>query len=413
MTSTLEPRPLPVPRESVCPFGPAPEVAPLRSQAPVVKVRCPTGIDAWLVTTYAEAREVLGDPRRFSNNSGQAGHVLAAMPPDAPLEEGDFARMDGLDHVRFRRVFAPAISTLKRMEQFRPMVQRTVDDLVDALAGKTPPVDLHEEFSKPLTTAVIAELLDVPYAERPLFQRVADAMFSGRSEVLDLEAAKFPLLDYVSGLVTQRRSKPGDDALSVLVGRGQDAEKPFSDVELTKMASGLLAAGYDTTASLISHGVLALLEHPEQFALLRDEPGAVPAAVEELLRLLAVGSGLLRVAKVDTEIAGTAIAAGDYVVVAVQAANHDPAQFTEPERMDITREPNSHIGFGYGPHQCVGQQIARLEISTVLGTLPRRVPSLRLAVPLTDVVFKARTAIHGPVELPVTWDAVQPAQRLE
>jgi cytochrome P450 len=373
-------------------------------------VSCPTGIDAWLVTSYAQAREVLGDPRRFSNNSGQAGHVIAAMPPDAPLEEGDFSRMDGIDHVRFRRVFAPAISTLKRMEQFRPMVQRTVDGLLDALATKTGPVDLHEEFSKPLTTAVIAELLDVPYADRALFQRAAEALFSGKSQVEDLEAARFPLFEYVAEQIVQRRTAPGEDALSVLVGRGQEAEQPFSDLELTKMAAGLLAAGYDTTASLISYATLALLEHPEQFALLRDDPGTVPAAVEELLRLLAVGSGLLRVAKVDTEIAGTAVAAGDYVVVAIQAANHDPAQFADPERLDITRQANAHIGFGHGPHQCVGQQIARLEISSVLGTLPRRVPSLRLAVPLADVTFKAETSVYGPVALPVVWDAVLPAE---
>ncbi|HEY0804696.1 MAG TPA: cytochrome P450, partial [Pseudonocardiaceae bacterium] len=238
----------------------------------VVKVTCPTGIDAWLVTSYAQAREVLGDPQRFSNNSGQAGHVLANMPPDLPLQEGDFSRMDGADHVRFRRVFAPAVSTMKRIELFRPMVQRTVDGLLDGLAAATEPVDLHESFAKPLTTAVIAELLDVPYADRALFHRTAEALFSGRTDVDDLAAARFPLFEFVHDQVVRRRTAPGEDALSVLVTRGQEAERPFTDLELIKMAAGLLVAGYDTTASLISYGVLALLERPEQFALLRTDP---------------------------------------------------------------------------------------------------------------------------------------------
>jgi cytochrome P450 len=411
LSSTIseQPRPLPLPREKKCPFGPAPEVAEIREQGQLVKVTCPTGIDAWLVTRYADVREVMGDPQRFSNHSGQAGHVLANMPPDSPVYEGDFFRMDGPDHIRFRRVFAPAVSTVKRLELFRPMVQRTVDELLDGLAGVTGPVDLHDKFAKPLTTAVIAELLDVPHADRGLFHRVAEALFSGKTDVDDLDAARFPLFEYVQDLVVKRRTEPGEDALSVLVTRGQDAETPFSDIELIKMAAGLLVAGYDTTASLITYGTLALLDSPQQYALLHENPATVPTAVEEIVRLLAVGSGLLRVAKVDTEIGGTPIAAGEYVVVAVQAANHDPAQFADPEHLDITRQHNAHIGFGHGPHQCVGQQIARLELSTVLATLPRRVPSLRLAVPFDDVEFKSDTTVYGPASLPVTWDEVLPA----
>jgi cytochrome P450 len=402
-------RPLPLPRENLCPFGPAPEVGEIREQSPVVKVSCPTGIEAWLVTRYADVREVLGDPRRFSNSSGQAGHVLANMPPDAPHIEGDFSRMDGLDHVRFRRVLAPAISTVKRVNTFRPMVQRTVDNLLDGLAAETEPVDLHEQFAKPLTTSVIAELLDVPYADRAIFHRVAEALFSGTSEVDDLEAVRFPLFDYLQGLVTSRRAQPGEDALSVLVDRGQAAQRQFSDLELTMMAAGLLVAGYDTTASMISYGTLALLERPDQYRLLAREPDRAPAAAEELVRLLGVGAGLMRLVTVDTQIAGVPIAAGEYVVVSIQGANHDPAHFDKPEQLDVTRDASTHVGFGYGPHQCAGQQIARLELTTALATLPRRIPSLRLAVPFGQVDFKADTTVFGPRALPVTWDEVLPA----
>lgn len=407
--SESDARLLPVPREDQCPFGPAPEVAELRARSPIVKVTCPTGIEAWLVTGYTDVREVLGDSRRFSNSSGQAGHIQANMPPGSPVEEGDFFRMDGPDHVRFRRVFAPAISTMKRVTTFRPLVQRLVDELLDGLATVTEPVDLHERFAKPLTTSVIAELLGVPYADRTIFHRTAEALFSGDTDTDDLEAAIRPLFEYVYGLVADRRAAPGEDVLSVLVDRGRTAAPPFTDLELTKMAAGLLVAGYDTTASMITYSTLALLERPDQFRLLADEPERAPAAAEEVLRLLAVGSGLLRVATVDTEIAGVPIAAGEFVVVAIQAANHDPHHFDTPEQLDITRDASTHIGFGHGPHQCVGQQIARLELTTVLGTLPRRIPSLRLAVPFDEIVFKSASTVHGPTALPVTWDEVRPS----
>ncbi|WP_202818848.1 cytochrome P450 [Actinosynnema sp. ALI-1.44] len=381
----------------------------MRTRTPVARVTCPTGIEAWLVTRYADAREVLGDSRRFSNRCGPAGHMLANMPPGVPVGEGDFSKMDGQDHVRFRRVFAPAVTTVRRIEEFRPMVRRTADELLDGLAAVSGPVDLHERFAKPLTSSVIAELLGVPYADRGMFQCYAETMFDGRTGVNDLAAVRVALFGYVANLIRSRRVTPGEDALSVLVTRGQAHEKPFTDLELTKMAAGLLAAGYDTTASAITYGVLALLADRSQFDRLAADPSLAAGAAEELVRLLGGGSGLMRVATVDTEIAGQPIAAGEYVVVAIQAADHDPERFPEPERLDIDRQASGHMGFGYGPHQCVGQQIARLELTTALATLPRRVPTLRLAVPQKEIRFKADTTVYGPVALPVTWDEILPA----
>jgi cytochrome P450 len=406
LSPTIDALPLPLPRGQVCPFGPAPEVAELRRHSPVVKVACPTGIEAWLVTRYADVREVLGDPERFSLRTGQAGHVLANQPPDAEIEEGDFNRMDGPDHLRFRRVVAPAVTTVKRTELFRPLVQRTVDELVDALG--TGPVDLHERFANPLTSSVVAELLDVPYADRHLFGDVATALFDATTEVDDVDAAKFPLLDYVHELVVQRMREPGDDVISVIAAKARAGNHPFTELELTKIAAGLLVAGFDTTAGIITYGMLALLTDPEQFALLRDDPSLAANAAEEVLRLLSNGAGLMRVATVDTEIAGTPIAAGDFVVAAVQAANHDPDQFTDADQLTVTRPRGAHLGFGYGPHQCPGQHIARLELATVLGTLPRRIPSLRLAIPLEDIEFRTETIVFGPAKLPVTWDEIRP-----
>ncbi|MFD9891401.1 cytochrome P450 [Amycolatopsis sp. NPDC059027] len=370
---------------------------------------CPTGIEAWLVTRYADVREVLGDQERFSARSGQAGHVLLNQPPDAGVEEGDFNRMDSADHLRFRRVIAPAITTVKRTELFRPLVQRITDDLLDELAGETGPVDLHARFATPLTSSVIAELLDVPPGDRVLFRNAARALFDGHVEADELAAANVPLYAYLAELVARRVQEPGEDVISVMAARARAADQPLTQLELTKVAASLLAAGYDTTAGMITYGMLALLRDPDQLAILRDHPALAPNAAEELVRLLSTGNGLMRVATVDTELAGTRIAAGDYVVVAIQAADHDPDRFPEPERLDVTRTRAAHLGFGHGSHQCPGQHIARLELSTVLATLPRRIPSLRLAVPFEEIQFKKDTVVLGPVALPVAWDEVLPA----
>ncbi|MFB9904379.1 cytochrome P450 [Allokutzneria oryzae] len=396
MSANTSARPLPL-RTPGCPYRPAPEIADL---APVEKVLCPTGIAAWLVTGYDDVREVLGDPARFSSASGQFGHVLANQPPDAPLTEGAFHRMDGADHLRFRRLLAPAISTPKRIEQFRAGVERVVHERLDALATSGPPVDLHVEFSHAVTTAVLADLLAVP-AE--LFQKAAQTLFDSEVDRASLIAVMAEVVGYVTEVVQARRAAPGDDVVSVLIERGG----ALNDTELVNMIVGLVLAGLDTMATAISYAVVLLLDHPEDYAALGEDPGLVPGAVEELLRYTSNGSGTLRVAAVDTELAGVPIAAGEYVIAAAHAANFDPRHFTDPDRLDIRRGRNPHIGFGHGPHQCVAQQLARLEMVAALGALTRRVPTLRLAVPFEEIEFKYQTPMGGPARLPVTWDRIE------
>ncbi|GAA1981952.1 cytochrome P450 [Amycolatopsis minnesotensis] len=396
---------LPLPNGRLCPFGPAPEIGAIRESPSLPRVSCPTGIDAWLVTRYADAREVLGDPHRFSSKPGTAGHILANTPPDAPIDAGQFVRMDGADHLRFRRVLAPAISTAKRIAAIEPMVRRIVDDKLDELGAGARPVDLHEQFAQPVTTAVIAELFGVPESDRGLFHQAADALFLGTAEELDVLVGK--LYQLLMELIARRRSEPTEDSLGILVGRGPD----LTDFELFTTAVTTLLAGYDTTSSMISHATLALLRDPAQFALLREDPAVLPGAVEEFMRLLGSAGAVLRVATADTVLSGTPIAAGDYVVVSVQGANHDPAQFADPGRLDLRRDARQHLAFGFGPHRCVGQQLARMELTVVLGTLSRRVPGLRLTVPFDEIEFKTGTPNTGPVSLPVTWDELLPRPR--
>ncbi|GLL02214.1 cytochrome P450 [Dactylosporangium matsuzakiense] len=398
--------PLPLAGAQRCPFGPPPDYAELREHHPVSRVECPTGIEAWLVTRYADVREVLGDPQRFSTRPGTGSHILAGYAAGEP-GEGDFPRMDGPEHLRFRRHMAPELSNMRRVAQLRPMVRRVVDERIDALATTAPPAELYADFAKPVTTAVIAGMLDVPAADHPLFQHAAEALFAGASSGADVAAAMQPLFEYLYGMVAARRAAPGEDVLSRMIVRSDQTERPFTDTELVRMSAGLLVAGYDTTASMIAHGVLALLEHPQELARLRHDPTLAAAGAEELVRYLGVGGGLLRAATEDTTIAGQPIKAGDYVVVAIQSANRDPALYADGDRLDIGRPTGPHVGFGHGPHQCVGQQLARLELTAVLAALPRRIPTLRLAVPFADIRFKVASAVLGPVAVPVTWDGIE------
>jgi cytochrome P450 len=402
-------RPLPLPGARECPFGPPPEYADLRAGSPVTRVACPTGVAAWLVSRYADVREVLGDPQRFSNRPGTAAHVLSGFGGDTPVGEGEFPRMDGAEHLRFRRHMAPEMSNMKRINQLRPFVRQIVNERLDLLAVRTPPVEMYAEFARPVTTAVIAELLSVPESDRGLFQQAAEALFAGASSTADVAEAMQPLFQYLYTMVLARREEPGEDVLSRMIVRSDQTDRPFTDIELVMMSAALLIAGYDTTASLISHSILALLEHPQELERLRAGPSLAATATEELVRYLGVGTGLLREVTRDTAIAGQPVKAGDYVVVAVQSANRDSALYPDADRLDVGRASGAHLGFGHGPHQCVGQQLARLELSTVLATVPRRIPSLRLAVPFDEIRFKVDTSVRGPVAVPVTWDKVVPA----
>jgi cytochrome P450 len=400
---------LPASRPRECPFGPPPEYARLRAEAPVTRVACPTGITAWLVSRYADVREVLGDAERFSSRPGQVAHLMHHADPERPVMPGEFTRMDGAEYQRFRRHIGPEVTAPRRLAVLRPTVQRIVDEQIDRLAAAGAPADLYNDFTVPVTTAAIGSLVGVPYEDRHLFHNAAAAVFSDVAGAADVRTVMRPLHEYLGTLVARRRAEPGDDALSRVMVRTTTTEHPFSDQELVAMCAVMLVAGFDTTATALAHGILALLTLPEELARLQKDASLIPAAVEEIVRMLGGASGVARQATCDTEIGGRRVARGDYVVVAIQAADHDPDVFPEPDRFDIGRRLDGHLGFGHGSHQCFGQQTARLEMTLALETLLRRMPSVRLAMPLTDIPFKTGTAVVGPARVPVTWDEVLPA----
>jgi cytochrome P450 len=315
----------------------------------------------------------------------------------SPQMPGLFISMDPPDHPRLRRKLTGAF-TVKRMKTLEDHIVEVVERQVDHLAHLTPPVDLVREFALPVPSLVICELLGVPYADRDTFQ-VNSAKFLEKDVALEEKMAAFGALNtYLAELVTHKRAEPGEDILSDLA-RDDD----LTVEELTGIAFLLLLAGHETTANMLALGAFALLEHPEQLAELRAEAALLPDAVEELMRYLSIADIFYRYATEDIELGGETVRAGSTVVVSLLAANRDPRRFDNPDTLDIRRKARGHLSFGHGIHQCLGQQLARIEMHAGFGGLLRRFPTLALAVPAGEVRVKSDMNIYGVHELPVTW----------
>ncbi|MER5522236.1 cytochrome P450 [Streptomyces sp. NPDC002763] len=390
----------PMPRSMRCPFDPPPALKAAQEAGPLAKVRLWDGKDYWLVTRYADQRAVLLDPR-VSAEADRPGYPLQA--PSNGKNNISFIMMDDPEHARLRRMVTAPFA-VKRVEAMRPAVQKIVDDLIDAMLAGPNPVDLVEVFALPVPSLVICALLGVPYEDHDFFQENSKLLISRDTSVEDRTAAHGRLVGYLDRLMGEKMQNPAEDLFSGLVARVEAGE--LTRLDAAQMGVLLLLAGHETTANMITLGTLALLEHPEQFALLRDsdDPKVIAGAVEELLRYLSiVHSGRRRAVLADIEVAGQVIRAGEGVIMASDIANRDPEAFPDPDRLDLTRDARRHVAFGFGVHQCLGQPLARLELQVVYGTLYRRIPTLRLAADLADLPFKHNGGVYGVHELPVAW----------
>src|SRR6478672_4814588 len=310
---------------------------------------------------------------------------------------------DAEEHTRFRRMLSKPF-TFKRVEGLRPAIQEVTDECIDSILAGPQPADMVAKLALPVPTRVISEMLGVPYEDHEFFQEHANAGLARYAAADAMQKGAFSLHQYLVNLVEEKQANPSEDAVSDLAERVTAGE--ISVKEAAQLGTGLLIAGHETTANMIGIGILALLENPEQAARLRDsdDPKFIANAVEELMRYLSIiQTGQRRIAVEDIEIGGETIRAGDGIILDVAPANWDTRQFPNPDRLDLRREDGPHVGFGYGRHQCVGQQLARMELQIVLPTLFRRIPALRLAVPIEEVPYKHDTLAYGVYELPVTW----------
>ncbi|MFG1972678.1 cytochrome P450 [Nonomuraea fuscirosea] len=388
----------PMPR--TCPFDPPPRYAELRESAPVTRVSLPGDRKAWLVTGHANIRAVLSDPHVGSDRT-HPGFPLV-MPGFGDNLKGSILIMDPPEHNLHRRMVTTEF-TVRRVQGMRPRIQEIVDGRIDELLAGPAPADLVQALSLPVPSLVICELLGVPYEKRAFFHTRTAEIVSKGTGAERRTAAMGEVRRFLYELVGEKLRDPGEDLLSRLVVKYQEADM-FDHEAMSGMALTLLIAGHETTANMISLGTLALLENPDQLAELRADPSLVPGAVEELLRYFTiVDQATSRVATGDLEVDGVLIRAGEGVIAAASSGNRDPRVFEDPDTLDVRRSARGHLAFGHGRHQCLGQNLARLELEVVYTTLFGRIPGLRLAVPFEELPFKQDANVYGLHRLPVAW----------
>jgi cytochrome P450 len=397
-----QPQPLPVHKRRDR-FDPVPELGRLRAESPLVKLDLSTGPSSqvgWLATGHDEVRAVLGDSHRFST-----------LPPaDSEADSrrlvqiGNLLHYDPPEHTRLRQMLIPEF-TVRRMRRLEPLVERIVASRLEVLAGAGPPADLMRHFAWPIPGLVACELLGVPRDDQAELARNLELSRGGGrgggiSRARQLAGGK-AFTAYMAKHAAGKRRDPGEDMLGMLV-REHGAD--LTDEELAGIGASVMGAGFENVSGALGLGTLALLEHPDQLALLRERPELLDPAVEELLRYASViPTASPRTARADVPLAGQLVRPGEQVICSLIAVNR-PDPGTARDRFDITREPVPHMAFGHGVHHCLGAPLARMELRIAYRALLRRFPTLRLAVPPEEIRFRPPASRNYAVEsLPVSW----------
>ncbi len=403
-----------------------PVYAAMREEGAVSRLTMPSGEALWLVTRYAEAAAMLKDHARFANDPANTmtddeyAALFQQMTERLTPEQQEFAAqtdeilsrnllgVDPPDHSRLRRLVAIPF-TPKYIEGLRPRVQEIADTLLDAVETRARDtgqrqMEVIDDYAYPLPLTVIAEMLGIPPGDRDRFRGWSQAAVSftpADPANPEITAKLIEFIAYLRDLVAEKRANPGDDLLSGLVLAEAEGDT-LSENELLSMMFLLIVAGHETTVNLIGNGALALLDHPEQLARLGEQPELLKPAIEEMLRYSGpVEMSLSRWVLEDMEFGGEQMNRGDQVVALLASANHDGAQFPDPEVFDIGREPNRHLAFGTGIHACLGATLARLEGQIAFATLLARMPDLGLAIPRDEVEWRGATFLRGLTRLPV------------
>jgi cytochrome P450 len=395
----VEPQRFPVIR--VTAFDPPTWLGQLREQQPLSRLRFADGHVGWLVANHTMARELFADQRLSAQATrrrpviARPGQSKVGAPPSVP---GMFSGMDPPQHTRFRRLLTGQF-TVRRMRQLESMIAQIVEEHVDAMLLAGPPVDLVQSFALPIPSLVICKLLGVPYADRVRFQRDTATMFSFDVTEDQARSARQSIVGFMAELVAHKRTEPDDAIISGLIATGELTDEEIAGV------SFLLLTGHETTATMLGLGTFALLSNPDQLAGLRADPSLITSAVEELLRYATILEfSVVREALEDIELHGQLIKAGESVCISLPAANRDPAKFADPDTLDVHRSASGHLAFGHGIHQCIGQQLARIELRISYGALLHRIPTLRLAMEPQDVPMRDNAVAYGVRELLITWE---------
>jgi cytochrome P450 len=361
------------------------------------------GSQAWLVTRYEDVRFALSDPR-FSSDVTRPGFPTFYPAQRVVVEEAaSFIRTDPPEHSRLRRMLTRDFMA-KQIEPLRPRVQQIVDALIDDLLLKPPPADLVESLTLAVPSQTVCVLLGISYADHQVFQELTKVNLSRSSSAEQTQAATADLMTWVEDVVSAQEREPGEGLIGRLVVN-QVRTGQLSHEDLVSMVRLILVAGHETTANMLGLTVLSFTREPERYTPLVGDRAALNAAVEELLRYHSIVQiGLARVTTDDVLLGDTQLRAQEGVVVSLLSANRDERAYDEPDELDLARRQAKHVAFGFGPHQCIGQSLARMEVQVVLETVARRLPSLRSALPLDELAFRHEMTVHGLHEFPATWE---------
>ncbi|MCA2223358.1 cytochrome P450 [Nonomuraea aurantiaca] len=394
----------PIPSDAA--LDPPGEWAELRGKCPVAHVKLPSGDQATLLTRYDDVKEVLADPR-FTRLLNAPDAARLSATDDGGLFNSEMAAIipdGGEEHQHWRRLVGKWF-TAKRMNALRPQMARIAEGLIDGMVERGAPGDLRAGLGFPLPVYVICDMLGVPAEDRDQFSYWSDTLLNltryGKDEI---EAAQAEFFQYMSDHLAAKRTEPGDDLLSELIAAGGPEDGGLAEIQILVTGMALLVAGHETTANMIGKMVSMLLADRTRWERLLAEPALIRSTVEETLRLDAnSGFGLPRYLKEETEVSGTVLPKGTTVICSMAAANRDESAFEAADQMDLTRSPNPHLAFGSGAHSCLGQALARTELQVVLEVLLRKLPTLELAVPVTELERVEGLAVGGLRTVPVRW----------
>jgi len=395
-----EPPRFPFPRDRQ--FALPPEYALARERCPVAPVTLWNGQRAWLLTRYADYTSVLVDERFSGEFARDDFPTVTEARRSIDKLERSFVGMDNPRHDHFRRMLTKEFTT-RRMLALKPAVERLTDELLDAMERAGPPADLVAMLAVELPALVMCDLIGSPYDDHTYIMKLAAGRHGmGQSPEVAAKSAN-DLVQYCRDLIARKEAAPADDMVSRVI-QEQVLAGSLTREEFANMLSMILRAGHDTTTNMIGLGTLLLLRHPGELAKLKADPALVEPAVEELLRYLSpVQFAPRRVALQEVEVNGSTIRPGDGVFAISASANRDPAEFPDPERLDVTRDASHHLAFGYGIHRCLGQGLARIELQVVFAKLFARFPDLRVTEPFESLPFKYDSQIYGLYRLPVAW----------